>query len=121
MSSSGNFIGMKGICLDRLPTRRNPNQKSRREIRISKLEIRNKIKVENSKGIGLDAGGLKFVRIRIFDLFRDSNFGFKESCAICAGYAAASRRVKEFVGRGALLCDNISSSCQTYIPSPTNS
>jgi hypothetical protein len=47
---------------ERGPTRRSRNQKLRREIRISKLEIRNNIKAESSKSSSLDAGGLNFSR-----------------------------------------------------------
>jgi len=35
------------------------------------------MKAENSERSGLDAGGLNFFHIRIFDLFRDSSFGFR--------------------------------------------
>jgi hypothetical protein len=35
--------------------------------------------------------------------------------------SATSRRFKEFIDRGGLPHDEISSSCRTFIPSPTNS
>jgi hypothetical protein len=57
------------------PTRRNRNQKLRRKIRISKLEIRNNIKAESSKRSSLDAEDLSFSRSSDFRFV--SSFGFR--------------------------------------------
>jgi hypothetical protein len=57
------IVGEIRFCnAKRCPTRRSRNQKLRREIRISKLEIRNNMKAEGSKRSSLDAGDLNFPR-----------------------------------------------------------
>ena len=69
------------VLVERLdPTRRSRNQKLRREIRISNLEIRNNIKAESSKRSSLDCRRFEFFPVFGFSIcfeIRVLDFGFK--------------------------------------------